>query len=271
MFEILLIVSTLAFWVGLAGLIYPKLIRMSGRKSVLLTLILPSFILSIVALVNLPERSTSDEPVSTQSNTSDTQSGPDRTPPADLSLAQPYEVVKFDRYDMPNRTRGRWSIRPTKPLSVAQIIPTASKAAIDLQRTEHMQVADVFLYGDEAGKSEYFLAIVGYTFDGLGNSGDTPSLVWSVDIPGVSRSAMYRSIYNEFFNFENKAGFKNADLYPDWLERAEAANLNDLVKLVDLYSIDAGTPEVLKIENKIKELMRYEDIEIAKLEYLQGV
>lgn len=96
--------------------------------------------------------------------------------------SHPYTVVNADDYSFPGRNRQRWIITSPKALTKEDRALTAIQAAKDLQNKTNADQANIFLVIDGLKSSHGMpLAVVTYTPDGKGNSGDQDSEVWEVD------------------------------------------------------------------------------------------
>jgi len=96
--------------------------------------------------------------------------------------AHTYIVVNEDDYSFSGRDRKRWIISSPKALTKEDRALTTIQAAKDLQNKTNADQVNIFLVIDGLKNSYGIpLAIVTYTPDGQGNSGDKDSRVWEVE------------------------------------------------------------------------------------------
>nr|VFK35242.1 MAG: protein of unknown function (DUF4875) [Candidatus Kentron sp. MB]VFK77195.1 MAG: protein of unknown function (DUF4875) [Candidatus Kentron sp. MB] len=145
--------------------------------------------------------------------------------------AQSYEVIGAEDYSFPRRKRVRWQIVAPSAQSRDDRAFTAIQAAKDLLKKTEADQATVWLEINKelAGKG-YGLAIVSFTPDGKGNSGqEMNSKIWEVEVASDEVNSEQVRIANAWY--AHRAKFADND------------GLTDEPKLKTYLANELGIPE----------------------------
>lgn len=237
---ILIIVFFLLLLAALVGVVKPSLVRQQTRMKAFFGNLGAAFVTLILIGIVAPSQNTPKEAVVEDkqeiiAQNAKEEKGAGKAEPmqskAPEGRAQPYEVIGAEDYSFPGRKRVRWQIVAPSAQSRGDRAFTAIQAAKDLLKKTEADQATVWLEINKelAGKG-YGLAIVSFTPDGKGNSGqEANSEVWEVEVAADEVSAEQVRIANAWY--ANRSKFVGDD------------GLTDEPRLKTYLASELGIPE----------------------------
>lgn len=146
-----------------------------------------------------------------------------------------YTIVNSRDYSLPARKRLGWTITSPQAITKEDRASTIIQAAKDLQHKMSADQAEVFLVIDGLDSAHGMpLAMVVYTPDGKGNSGNIDAPIWEVEVSDQNLTQLEKDITLSWYKHKEK--FIKSDGLTDekGLENAVAKELNIPIEQVNL-------------------------------------
>lgn len=162
--------------------------------------------------------------------------------------AHSYRVIRTADYSFPGRKRVRRVIVSPNAKSFADRAVTGIQAAKDLRESADADQASIWLelHEDLTG-SGLQLALVTYTPDGKGNSGEDDGPVWEVESSGIQPSQQEVEVAVEWQRhrdeFRDATGLVDEEKLREYLSENLGLPLQDLRELLHVRLILGGTED----------------------------